>query len=540
MITKKNYRPRILIVFLLFTFLFVIVGIRLYLLQINRKDFFQTLARQQYITEVTTHPPRAFIYDRNNVPLTLNREVSSAFILPHQLKEPDRTKSFLKQHFPSAIKRLHKESGKHFLWVERCLSDAQMQLIKQMPDIHIMVEQRRFYPYPHTAHLIGFTDIDNVGIAGMELQCNNQVGGTPTTCVIEKDARSGHFYFEQEVKEKGATGTPVTLTIDNALQYQVLDELKKHIAQQGGNGGAVLIINPDTGEILTMASLPEFDPNQKNITNLEQTKNVAVTECFELGSVIKIFAALAALDEGVVTLDEEIDCMGKGGYIDGFKVGNWKPMDVLPFMEVISKSSNIGTAKVVKRVGSRFYDHMRKLGFGNATKIQFPGERSGFVNPPHNWSRSSLIVMSFGYEIMATLLQLGKAFCVIANGGYDVQPTLLQNEPSAHSGKHLYKSETIEQVKQIMDAKGWVKDFYDIPGYRVMGKSGTARKVVDGKYSSKHHVYTYAGIIEKDDYRRVVITFVKDAKNPNVLAAQLLVPLFHKIATRMVVRDSLV
>jgi len=291
-----------------------------------------------------------------------------------------------------------------------------------------------------------------------------------------------------------------------------------------------------------VASYPTFDPNSVRTVDIEATKHVAITECFELGSVIKVFAALAALQEGVVTPDEQIDCEGKATYIDGFRVENWKSLgpETHSFSEVVAQSNNVGIAKVAKRLGPRLYYHLRRLGFGDKTGIRFPGERSGFVNPPHNWSRSSIIVLSFGYEIMATLLQLGKAFSIIANGGCDVQPTLVlkpERKKRIMPLKKLYDTQIIDQIKEILELQGWLKDRYSIKGYRIFGKTGTARSVKDGIYSNKDHVYTYAAIIEKGNYRRVIITFIKEPKETHLWATQITTPLFHKVAEKMVVYD---
>ena len=184
------------------------------------------------------------------------------------------------------------------------------------------------------------------------------------------------------------------------------------------------------------------------------------------------------------------------------------------------------------------YHHLRRLGFGKKTGIRFPGERSGFINPPHNWSRSSIIVLSFGYEIMATLLQLARSYSIVANGGYDIQPSLILGVPKrALIHKRLYKQSVVDQIKDIIELKGWLRDRYSINGYRIMGKTGTTRSLKDGKYSKKDHNYTYAGIIEKGGYKRVIITFVKEPKESNIWSAQITTPLFHKIAEKMIVYD---
>jgi cell division protein FtsI (penicillin-binding protein 3) len=521
MLVRKNYKPKLLILLFLFLPLYIILFFRLFLIQIYQRDFFKLLAKQQYVTEITTQPPRALIYDRMGAPFTLNRERLSAFILPRRLHEPKRTKKLLKDDFPKVYRNLLKDKRRRFFWLDRHLSEERLLEIKnyKSPDIYFLAEPERFYPFSTVAHVIGFTDIDNVGIAGIEFQFNKRIGGTPTTFILEKDARSNYFYFRKDIKKQGELGKSVTLTIDKNLQFFAYEELKKSVEKHEAKGGAALIIDPESGHVLAMASNPGFNPNESRKVDMERTKNIPITECFELGSVIKVFAALAALEERVVTPDEEIDCEGKATYIDGFRVENWKSLGsgTHPFWQVVARSNNVGIAKVAKRLGPKLYHHLRQLGFGYSTGISFPGERSGFVNPPRNWSRSSLIVLSFGYEIMATLLQLAKAVSVIANDGHNVQPVLVldpEKKKKSLVKEELYRKEIIDQIKDILEIKDWVKDKYSIDGYRIMGKTGTARSVKDGVYSSTDHVYTYAGIIEKKDvsrgsYKRVIITFIR-------------------------------
>ncbi|MGP8322240.1 MAG: peptidoglycan D,D-transpeptidase FtsI family protein [Methanosarcinaceae archaeon] len=540
---KKDFKPRMLIVFLFFAALYSIVLFRLFVVQIHQQSFFSNLAKQQYMTEISMQPPRAILYDRNKQPLVINHLATSAFVLPREFSKSKETKAFLKKYFSAVLTSIEGQKKRRFFWLERHIPEERLKWLKSFKnsDIHFLQEPDRFYTFPSSAHVVGFTDIDNVGIAGLELQFNNVIGGTPTTVELEKDARSGHFYFKKDVKQAGEVGSPVTTTIDKDLQFLVFEEIKKAVDHYDAKAGAGLIMDPSTGDILAMVSYPGFDPGKRPIKNLEETKNILVTEGFELGSVIKVFTALAALEEGVATMDEEIDSEGKSTYIDGFRVENWKPMGVMTFAESIDKSSNVASAKIAKRLGPKLYEHLRRLGFGRQTGIQFPGERTGFINHPYNWSRSSVLVLSFGYEIMATLLQVAKAFSIIANDGYNVKPRLILDPQKRRleNRARLYGQETIDNVKDILDVKGWFADLCKFDGYRIMKKTGTARLVKDGKYSKKSHVYTIAGIVEKGDYKRVIVLFVKEPKNPNILAAQLMAPVFPRVVERMLVHDAL-
>lgn len=544
MIQRGKYKVRIIIVFLVFCFLFSVIIARLFLIQIRQQGFFKTLAQQQHELAVTINPPRAAIYDRYSKSLVLNKEDESAFILPRQLEQRAQTEYFLKTEYPEVYARLKAHPEKYFLWLERRIPKERCEALqkREFVDVHFINEFHRWYPYREFAHILGFTNVDSEGIAGIELLCCKQLRGHAATLKLEKDARSGSFYFTKHVEREGKDGEPVTLTIDGPLQTFAYKELEKTVKDYQALGGAVLVLNPDSGEILAMANYPGFDPNAK-VASLDVTKNIIVTEVFELGSVIKAFCALAALEEGVVTSDELIDCEGPVAYIDGLRVENVTNIlnkvlrennNVLPFHDVIKYSSNVGVVKVVRRLGTKFYDHLRRLGFGTKTGVQFPGERAGFVNSPEHWSRSSLMVMSFGYEMMASLLQLGRAFSVIANDGYLVEPRLMLSDQKPGVSKRLYKPATTATMKDILEQIG---QKYGVKGCRVMGKTGTARCVKDGRYSKTAHNYTFAGIVEKDGYRRVVITFIREPSKAQLWASEVAAPLFHRVAEKMVIHD---
>lgn len=536
---RKDYKPRVLVVLSVFFFLYLIVLVRLYLIQIYRSDFFKVLAEQQYGVELTINPHRAKIYDTYGVPLIINTDAVSAFILPKQFSDKKNTEKFLKANFEKAYKKIQKNKSRKFVWLERKIPAQRLEVLKKncTDDIYFINEPQRFYPYQCFAPILGFTDIDNVGLGGIELQFNKSLAGAPTIFDIKKDARSSHFYFDKQVKQQGTKGSPINLTLDSKLQFLAYEELKKTVSDFGAECGSALVINPVNGQILAMVNYPDFDPNQREIKNLDLTKNKIVTECFELGSVVKALTALAALEEKVVTPDEMIDCEGKVAHIGRFRVENWRSTGIVPFSDVVKFSSNVGIAKVALRLEDKIYYHMRRLGLGQKTGIEFPGERDGFVNPPSNWSKSSCIVMSFGYEISATLLQLAKAFCIIANGGYDVRPRLIKSNENVLS-KKLYSDETIRQMKYILESIGKLYN-KGIENFRIMGKTGTARLVKDGRYSTKDHIYTFAGIVEKDDYKRVIVTFVNNPNKGGLWASQVSAPLFNRIAERMVVNDLL-
>jgi len=535
--TQKDFNGRLSIIFLFFLVLFFCVLIRLYLLQVLDQQFYLQLGTEQYGTEVIMQPARGLIYDRKKIAVVHNTEVNSAFVVPNQLQEADALKSWLACSYPSVFERMMENQKSKFLWVDRSVSDESIDTLAGLglADLLYLKEPQRYYPLACMAPIIGFTNIDNVGIAGVELLFQGRLGGKSATFKLNRDAHSGGFYFTKELVHKGIAGKPVVLTLDTQLQFLAHEELEKTVQEFGAKKGAVIILDPYTGEILAMASVETPDSSTSE-GMVDSIKNQPITDCYEFGSVMKAFTALAALEEGLVTNDELIDCHGDTYVLQGLRVTNPFHAEVLPFIEVMKKSANIGLAQIALRLGPKLYDHLAKLGFGKVTGIAFPGERAGYLGKPTQWCRFTPMVMSFGYEISATLLQLAHAFAIVSNGGFSIEPQLyLVPKPKRiKQPVRLYKPKAIAAIKEILEHIG---SKYPISGYTVLGKTGTARCVKDGRYSTTDHIYTFGGLIESEKYHRVIVTSITCTNETNKArrwASQVSAPLFHTIAQKMV------
>ncbi len=542
----NTYKRTVLVLSVLITFYLIII-FSLYSLQIKKSEFFSKLGAQQYNITITTTPPRAYIYDRNNTPIALNKDSYSAFILPKQIACKEATHAFLKKHFPDAYTRLQQATSKqYFTFIKRRLSPEELQLIQDgnVPDIHILKEPSRYYPYACLGPILGYTDIDNQGTFGAEQKFNSDLQGTQTQQNLQQDAKSNHFYFNYETLVEGEKGKPLTLTIDADLQFKVQNILDEHIKSLGSKEGGALILNPETGQIDAMVSNPYFNPNEMSNFDIETTKNRPIAQAFELGSVVKTFSALAALQEQVTTIDEMIDCENTlETRVGGIRVRTVKENGIIPFSQVIQDSNNIGTVKVVKRLGTKLYDYYKLVGFGDSTHIQLPGEHKGFVNHPDNWSAYSIISLSFGYEITTTLLQLARATASIANGGYLINPTIIKKDSYQEKTNKILHDQTLTDLHTILEKKVTQiggKNAY-IDGYTTFGKTGTANILENGKYNEDKHLYTFIGWVEKGNYKRVVVTFIKETNNEyKRYAASVTAPLFKKITEALLIHDHII
>ncbi len=537
---------RLVTVFFSFCGLYFVIMANLYHIQIRKhKDFFE-LGQKQYCSLITIPVSRAPILDRNGNFLALNKESISACLIPTECDQK-QVLPFLKKYFPSSVERFLEQRSRNFMFIKRRLSEQEQDLIAHcdIPGIRLMIQESRYYPLEEAGSVIGITDIDNKGLFSIELACDHVLAGKPTTVQLQKDARSGMYYFDKETKIKGSQGTPVKLTLDATTQFLVAEELKETVSAYQAYEGCIIVMDPHNGDILAMANYPDFDPNHTENIDITLTKNRAIQERYELGSVMKVFAALAALEEGVVTPDEIIDCKNaKTAYVEGRKVNTVHENGAIPFWQVIAESNNIGTAAVTLRLGTKLYDHYKRLGFTETTGIGFPGEQPGFVNHPDNWSKQSILSLSYGYEVAITPLQLAQAFSIIAHNGFMIHPRLiLEPEPIQKKSEEtrLYSEQSISAIKDILEKttlKGTCRRAR-IKGYRVMCKTGTANIITNGTYNTNINRFTCSGIIEKDGYQRVIVAYIKAPCKKGLYAATVATPLFEHVAEKILINDKI-
>jgi cell division protein FtsI/penicillin-binding protein 2 len=533
-------KRRVTAVGMSFTCVYVGLLVRLYYVQIVYHDFFTNLGNQQYSVTIKQPAKRGTMTDRNGIALAINSSACSAFIMPNNLHHKDKLLSFLQEHMPEAYIMFQVRHDKNFMFIARHMNKVLESKVKEInnKDILFIQEPARTYPYQTCAPIVGTVDTDNQGISGLELALNQTFAGTPSTYHLQKDAHSGNYYFEKEQIAQGTDGTDVQLTIDASLQFLLHKKLTKHAHTMNCNEGGIIVLDPETGDILTMANFIH------NPSPAEKTRNCCIANAYEFGSICKLFVAAAALEEKLVTSDELLDCKNsKTVRIDGRTINTWKAHGIIPFKEVIAKSNNIGIAVVAKRLNTVLYEHYKALGFGKKIKIPLPGKHSGFVNHPAHWSKQSLISLSYGYELSVTLLHLAAAVATFAHDGYKVYPRLLLSDP-VRLGKKLYSSETVESIQDILQetTTNGTAHHAQIKGYTILCKTGSAHMLVDGVYNKDKNIYSCVGIVQKDTYKRVVAVYVQKTGEgqKHTFASTIAAPLFEKVARCMLIHDHVI
>ncbi len=391
------------------------------------------------------------------------------------------------------------------------------------------------------SHLLGFTNIDNKGISGLELQYDKYLRGKVINISVATDARGNSLF--NEVKE-AVSGNNLILTIDERIQYIVERELAVAMKKWQAKAAVAIMMEPSTGEILAMANRPNYDPNFAGKSKSYARRNRAITDLFEPGSTLKSILAAAALEEGIVRLNDEYDVSKGYIVVGGKRIRDLHRNDILTFQEVIQRSSNVGAVQIGMELGEKkYYRYIREFGFGEKSGIDFPGEIRGILRNPRDWSGTSLAALSIGQEIGVTPLQMLRAYAAIANGGELMKPYIVSDIISS-TGQIIKRvipkverriisrktaSKVTEILKTVVEEGGTATKAY-IQGNLVAGKTGTAQ-IFDNKkkrYSRDKYISSFVGFVPADDPKLALIVVVYEPKGKaygGVVAA----PVFKKI-----------
>lgn len=544
-------RLRLMLLALTISLWAVAIVVRLVQLQVFGRHELQRLATRQRESTQTLHPRRGPILDRNRRPLALSVEHESIYAVPQDIADPRWTTQQLSRTLHLGTKAREEllaslQSRKAFVWVKRKADLALAHAVRelQLDGIGFQSETARFYPEMElAAHVIGFVNLDNEGGGGIEYAFDEVIRGRGAKISVPRDAKRrpvGH------IEKPPTDGHTVVLTLDKAIQHVAESELARAMAATSSTAGVAIVLDPRTGEILALANQPTFNPN-KRVGGSDRWTNRAVVYAYEPGSIFKVVTAAAALEQGVVTPDERIDC--GGGFIEiaaGQRINDHAIFHSLPFREVISRSSDVGVIRVAQRVGAtRFDEYIRKFGFGEPTGVELPGESKGILRPSARWSAFSLPSISFGQEISVTALQMTTAMAAVANGGYLMKPLIVKQIENAEGEvvrpvtpvavRQVVRSSTVETLTQILTevVREGTGKRAAVPGYTVAGKTGTAQMIdATGAYSMVDHVASFVGFVPASRPALVVLVSLEKPRGPLNQGGDVAAPVFSAIAER--------
>jgi len=562
--THKGFAGRFFVLKLALLAFFVVIAARLIKIQIIEAPKFKSIARKQYEQKFTLPAIRGNIYDREGQVLVSNTMYVSFAADPKIVGQHDNavaeafSKVFgkPKSHY---LSKLRGEAGRRFVWLERRISPSIARRIEsaRLEGVVTVNEPKRLYHYDELAGaLIGFTDVDNNGISGVELQYDTRLRGTPGAITMQRDGLGRTRPSADYPMIESVNGHHVKLTIDLSYQAIVEEELRRGVILNKADRGLAVMLNPKTGEILALSTYPGVNPNESGTMTKGHARNRVITDMFEPGSLFKIVTGAAVYENKAVSPDQRFNAENglfkvvlRGKVVR--QIRDTDEHDILTFQEAIEYSSNIVMAKAVERIGpEQFYRQARDFGFGIPTGVALPGEVRGRLKKPNEWSGITLQTMAYGYEVAVTPLQIAAAYAAVANDGVLMKPIILR-QVVGEEGDVLWESQP-QKIRRVVSKEtaalltlafegavehGTAQEVR-INGVRVAGKTGTAKRVVDGRYEAGSYTASFAGFFPIENPQVVCLVMMENPRARGYYGGATSGPIFRAVAERVLHTSS--
>lgn len=528
------WRARFLLGLLLFGSLALVT--RSFWLQGVNKDFLIGKGESRYERVIEMPATRGRILDRHGDVLAISTPVKSVWAIPEDARlSPAQTRELAKLLDSDArelTRRLATE--RDFVYLKRRIAPDVAARIGELklPGIQFQNEYRRYYPSGEvSSHMLGFTGAEDIGQEGIELAMNPQLAGKPGSRRVIKDRR-GRIVEDVESIHVPQEGKDVVLALDAKLQYLAYSQLKKALVEHKARAGGIVVLDTRTGEILALANLPTYNPNNRSKLSGAQLRNRAFTDTFEPGSTFKPFGIALALEQGHVRFDTQIQTAPGRLTINGATISDAHKHELLSVAQIIQKSSNVGTAKIALGLRSEeMWQMFDKLGFGQPLKLGFPGEASGRLRPWKRWRPIEQATMSYGHGISVTLIQLARAYLAFAREGDLLPLSLARLDAAPTSGIRIFSQQTAREVRAMLEMAvqpGGTAPMAQVAGYRVAGKTGTANKLEGGRYADKY-VSSFVGFAPASDPRLIVAVMIDEPSGGIYYGGTVAAPVFSKV-----------
>ena len=544
---QRVLRGRLLVGLAAFGVWFLAIESRLVYLQVVRHEQLVERAERQQSRSITAHPQRGEIRDREGRVLAYSVDADTIYAVPTDIDDPAATATALCNALDACgearrqviERRLGQKRA--FAYVGRKVSPEAARRVAalDLDGVGFLKEDRRFYPNRELAsHLLGYVGIDNQGLGGVESTYDDEISGRPGRMLIQTDARRQAF---SRVERPPTTGATIELTIDKYLQHIAERELRAAVREHDAAGGTVVMLDPHSGELLAVANEPSFNPNAFGMASAAALRNRAVQDVYEPGSAFKLVTTSAALQEGLARRDELFDVSAGVIRVGGSNVHDMFTYGVLSLEDVIVKSSNVGTIEIGLRVGpERLSDYVRRFGFGRTLSPDLPGESAGIVHRPENLNDRAVASISMGYQVAVTPLQLAAAVGAVANGGELLEPRAVRavirdgrrSERPRRVIQRAIAPETAVELTGIMEAvveRGTARAAR-IPGYTIAGKTGTAEKLIDGRYSNVDHNATFVGFAPSRAPLFTMAVMIDTPRGARYTGGAVAAPVFKRVA----------
>ena len=516
---------------------FAVLAARAAHVQIFGNAFFQRQGEVRFVRTLELPASRGRIMDRNGLILASNIPAASIWAIPEDVNATPAQLKELAQLLEIPLTELSSKLGnedKSFVWLKRQVEEPVAKRITELglKGIHQDSGFKRQYPDGEaTAHVIGFTNIENTGLDGMELTFEKHLLGRSGSRRVIKDGK-GRVVEDIRDKVPPVDGKDLQLSLDSKVQFFAYQKLRETVTAQKAKGGSVVVLDAVTGEVLALANYPSYMPDKrKNLTG-EQLRNRAVTDTFEPGSTMKPITVAMALESGRVTPQTLIDT-GPGRYaIGGFNITDTHNYGTLTVEGVIQKSSNVGALKIAQKMSPHeMWDTFTALGYGQKPQIQFRGAVTGRVRPWKTWRPVDQATMSYGYGLSASLFQMAHSYTAFAHDGRIIPLTMLKStEPAV--GVKVFSPENAQAVRRMLQmaaSPGGTGQLAQTVGYSVGGKSGTAHKQVGKGYASDKYRAWFAGMAPIDTPRIIVAVMIDEPSNGQYFGGVVAAPVFSEV-----------
>jgi cell division protein FtsI (penicillin-binding protein 3) len=530
--------------FVLFVLLFLLTGLigRALYLQIVEKEFLASQGGQRQIRIIETPAYRGAILDRLGTPLAISTPVDSVWVNPSEILQNlpalKKVTQKLSINYSHSVDTLRRKANKEFVYLKR---QIEPELASQVSDgidgVYTQREYHRYYPAGEVVgHLVGFTDIDDKGQEGLELVYDSWLKAEPGARRIIRN-RKGAVIEEINQVKAAQSGKDVYSSIDMRLQYIAYRSLARAIKYHAAKSGSAVLLDARTGEVLAMVNQPSYNPNQAKKRISGQRRNRALTDVFEPGSTIKPFTLAAAIDGGLYSPESTVDTSPGWYMVSGHPIKDLRNYGVLDLSSVLRKSSNVGASRIALSMKQEaLWQSFNDYGFGKPPGVAFPGESSGSFSHFTEWQKLDHAVMGYGYGLSVSITQLARAYAMIANQGRHVEVSLIRKEPEPDIKnkveRHVMSAKTakivLEMMEQVVGPKGTAQ-LAAIPGYRVGGKTGTAKKSSANGYDKDDYLSVFAGVAPISDPRLVMAVIVDEPTQNGYYGGTVAAPVFQEV-----------
>jgi cell division protein FtsI (penicillin-binding protein 3) len=510
---------------------------RAFFLQAMHTSFLQAKGEARYGRVLEMPASRGPVKDRNGQLLAISTPVESIWVSPEDFEIDEAQVRSLAKVLGMPAEEIRQKTARkdrQFAYLKRQIPPDQADKVMALgiPGVFQQREFRRYYPAGEVmAHVVGFTGIEDNGQEGIELAAQERLAGVPGSRKVIKDRR-GRIVEDVEGVRAPRDGAEVTLAIDQRLQFLAHRELKAAVEAHRAKAGSLVIVDAKSGEILALVNQPDYNPNNRASVTGRQTRNRSVTDLFEPGSTMKPFTIAAALDMGIVTPATQIQTGTAPMAIGGWTISDSHPNGLLTVAQVIQKSSNIGSAKIMLQMpAERMGMLYRELGFGVSPQTGFPGEARGQLRPWAQWRPIEQATMAYGHGMSVSLLQMARAYTIFTTDGQLLPLSLMKRE--AHPiGKRLITQATAQQVTRMMEMAvlpGGTAPRAQVPGYRVAGKTGTAHKAEAGGYAEHKYVSSFVGFAPVTNPRFIVAVMLDEPQGARYFGGDVGGPVFSSV-----------